>query len=333
MFRLCRGHGFERGPRGSAVYETATHTTTARRVGRLPAGPVAVTVHRYDGGPGPTVYVQAAQHGIELNGPAALRRLHGDLRSASLAGTVVAVPVANPLALDSRSYLTPQAYDARASNLNRAWPGDEDGSLGRRIAARLWELVEDADAVVDLHTGTPDMLEHVRYLDGATRRLAAAFGAPYVLADGDRGEDADGDGSTLRAAAAAAGVPALTAELANSRRVDPTAATNGATGVRNVLRELDVLEPSPADASSPVYLRGDATPTRADESGLFELRPDVAVGETVDAGAELGAVYDPATYERRQTVTAVDGGLIYSLARESTVMAGERLAAVARRVE
>jgi Predicted deacylase len=178
------------------------------------------------------------------------------------------------------------------------------------------------------------MLEHVRYPDGdgAARRLAAAFGAPHLMGDDDRGEDADGDGSTLRAAAAAAGVPALTAELANSRRIDPTAATNGATGVRNVLRELDVLEPSPADTPSPVRLRGDATPTRADESGLFELRPDVAVGETVDAGEELGAVYDPATYERRQQVTAADGGLVYSLARESTVMAGERLAAVARRV-
>jgi len=313
------------------VYETATHTTTARRVGRLPAGPVEVTVHRYDGGPGPTVYVQAAQHGIELNGPAALRRLHDDLRSAPLAGTVVAVPVANPLAFDSRSYLTPQAYDARAPNLNRAWPGDAEGSLGRRVAARLWELVADADAVVDLHTGTSDMLEHVRYLDGddAARRLATAFGAPYVLADADGSEDAGG-GRTLRAAAADAGVPALTAELANSRRVDHAAAANGAAGVRNVLRELDVLEPSPPD-SSPVPLRGDAAPTRADESGLFELRPDVAVGDAVDAGDDLGAVYDPTTYERRQAVTAADGGVAYSLTRESVVMAGERLAAVARR--
>ncbi len=314
------------------MYETATHTTTARRVGCLPAGPVTVTVHRYEGGQGPTVYVQAAQHGIELNGPAALRRLHDDLRSASLAGTVVAVPVANPLAFDSRSYLTPRAYDARAPNLNRAWPGDPDESLGRRIAARLWPLVADADAVVDLHTGTADMLEHVRHLDGdgPARALAEAFGSAHVLADTDRDADTDG-GRTLRAAAADAGTPALTAELANSRRVDRATASNGAAGVRNVLRELDVLEPSPPDTRS-VQLRGGPAPTRADESGLFELRSDVAVGDTVDAGERLGAVYDPTTYERRQTVTAVDGGVAYSLARESAVMAGERLAAVARRV-
>ena len=52
-------------------HERVTHTTTERTLGRLPSGAdVAVTVHRYEGGDGPTVYVQAAQHGIELNGPA-----------------------------------------------------------------------------------------------------------------------------------------------------------------------------------------------------------------------------------------------------------------------
>jgi predicted deacylase len=315
------------------VYETATHTTTDYRVGRLPAGPVEVTVHRYAGGPGPTVYVQAAQHGIELNGPAALRRLHGDLRDAAVAGTVVVVPVANPLALDSRSYLTPQAYDATHPNLNRAWPGDESGSLGQRFAARLWDLVADADAAVDLHTGTPDMLEHVRVLDGddAARTLAEAFGTGYVLVDEDREETA-ADGSTLRAAATAAGVPTVTAELANSRRVDRAAAETGAAGVRNVLRSLDVLDAPVPGSADPTPLRASPDPTRAAESGLFELRPDLSVGDAVEAGEELGAVYAPTTFDRRETVRAAAGGVAYSLARESAVVAGERLAAVARPV-
>jgi predicted deacylase len=314
------------------VHETATHTTTDYRVGRLPTGPVAVTVHRYAGGPGPTVYVQAAQHGIELNGPAALRRLHDDLRTARLAGTVVVVPVANPLALDSRSYLTPQAYDARHPNLNRAWPGDEAGSLGQRVAARLWDLVADADAAVDLHTGTPDMLEHVRVLDGddEARALAEAFGTGYVLVDEDRGDDAGG--STLRAAATAADVPTVTAELSNSRRVDRAAATTGATGVRNVLRALDVLDAPVPESGDPTPLRAVAEHTRATESGLFELRAGLSVGDGVEAGEELGVVYDPTTFERRETVTAAADGVAYSLARESVVVAGERLAAVARRL-
>jgi predicted deacylase len=306
----------------------ATHTTSDYRVGRLPSGPIEVTVHRYEGGPGPRVYVQAAQHGIELNGPAAARRLHDHLLTADLSGTVVVVPVANPLALDHRTYLTPQAYDARNPNLNRAWPGDPDGSLGQRVAARLWELVDGADAVVDLHTGTADMLEHVRYVEGGreARRLATAFGAGHVLADEDRDDDADG--STLRAAAASTGVPALTAELSNSRRVDRSAAETGATGVRNVLRALDVLD-APVPDQTPTRLRGTAEHTRASESGLFELRPDLDVGDTVPTGAELGVVYCPTSYEVRERVTVTEGGVAYSLTRGGLVMAGERLAGVA----
>ncbi len=51
----------------------ATHTATERRLARLPSGSdFPFTVHRYEGSLGPTVYVQAAQHGIELNGIAAL---------------------------------------------------------------------------------------------------------------------------------------------------------------------------------------------------------------------------------------------------------------------
>ncbi|WP_276273222.1 succinylglutamate desuccinylase/aspartoacylase family protein [Haloarcula litorea] len=313
-------------------YEPATHTATDRTLGRLPSGAsVTVTVHRYDGGTGPTVYVQAAQHGIELNGPAALRRLHDRLVDAELAGTVVVVPVVNSLAFDHRSYMTPAEYDVMNPNFNRVWPGDDEGSLQERLAAALWDLVTGADAAVDLHTGTADMLEHVRFRtdDSTARRLGEAFGTEYLLTDAPDGDD---DSGTFRAAAARAGIPAITAELANSRRVAHSAVETGVEGVRNVLREVGVLDGRPTPAPDRTRLRDDPDATVATASGLFEPRPDVAVGDRVAAGEELGAVYCPSSFERRQTVTATDGGVAYSLTRESVVVAGERLASVARPV-
>ncbi|SFR65380.1 succinylglutamate desuccinylase/aspartoacylase family protein [Halogeometricum limi] len=317
------------------VYEPAEHTATERSLGRLSSGTdVSVTVHRYAGGDGPTVYVQAAQHGIELNGPAALRRLHDRLRSTELAGTVVVVPVVNSLAFDHRSYMTPAEYDVMNPNLNRVWPGDENGSLQERIAARLWELAADADAVVDLHTGTPDMLEHARYREGDddARRLAEAFGTAYLLTDGDETPDDEDGPGTFRTATARAGIPAVTAELSNSRTVAHEAAQAGVDGVENVLRELDVLAATPADSPEQTTLRDDAAYTVADESGLFELRRGLTVGDELAEGTELGAIYCPSSFERLQTVTAAEGGVVYSLARESVVVSGERLAAVATRV-
>jgi predicted deacylase len=333
-------------------YAPATHTVTDRRLAGLPSGTaVSVPVHRYRGGDGPTVYVQAAQHGIELNGPAALRRVHERLVGADLAGTVVAVPVANPLAFDHRSYMLPATLDARNPNLNRVWPGDDDGSLQERMAARLWELVTDADAVLDLHTGTADMLEHVRFGadDPAARDLARAFGTAYLLADvddrdenddapdGDDGSDGgSGEGSgldafsgKLRRAAARAGIPAVTAELANSRQVTHDAIETGAAGVRNVLRALDLRPGAPASSPDGRLLRTTPEYTLTSVSGLFELRPGLGVGDRVDDGEELGAVYCPSSFERLETVTAEDGGVAYSLAREAVVVAGERVAALA----
>ena len=214
--------------------ERVTHTATKHRLVRLPSGSdVSVTVHRYKGSPGPTVYVQAAQHGIELNGTAALRHLHDYLTSTEIAGTVLVVPIANPRAFDHRSYVTPQALDAVNPNMNRIWPGDDDGTLQERSARRLWCLVEGADAVIDLHTGTADMLEHVRFQDDNSEALAKAFGSEYLLADAAEENPSDRDfRGKLRMAAERAGIPAITPELSNSRRVDHSAVQRGVVGIR-----------------------------------------------------------------------------------------------------
>ena len=313
-------------------YTSVTHTTTDRQLGRLPSGrDVSVTVHRYVGGPGPTVYIQAAQHGIELNGPAALRRLHDHLAEAAIAGTVIVVPVVNQLAFDHRSYMTPGEYDVMNPNLNRVWPGDASGSLQEQFAARLWELVTEADAAVDLHTGTADMLEHVRCRAGdpAAERLAEAFGTSYRLTDGHEDASDDGSGGTFRAAASAAGIPVITAELSNSRRIAQDAVAAGVDGIRNLLRERAVLPAEPEPRAEQTVLRNDAEAVTASESGLFECRPDIAVGDTVDAGERLGTVYEPASFEQQQVVSATERGVVFSLARESVVVKGERLAGIA----
>ncbi|ELY62907.1 succinylglutamate desuccinylase/aspartoacylase family protein [Natrinema versiforme] len=307
-----------------------THTATERRLVRLPSGSdVSVTVHRYEGGPGPTVYVQAAQHGIELNGTAALRRLHDHLLSTEIAGTVLVVPIANPRAFDHRSYVTPQALDAVNSNMNRVWPGNEEGTLQERAARRLWCLFEDADAVIDLHTGAADMLEHVRFHDDS-KALAAAFDTEHLLVDTLEEDAADRYFSgKLRTAAARAGIPAITPELSNSRQVDHSAVQRGVAGIRNVLREMNVLDGEPDTPSTRTVFRSAGDCIRAEESGFFEPNPDIEVGDRVSPETALGAVYNPSTFEELQTVTARERGIVYSLTRESVVAAGEKLADIA----
>ena len=86
------------------------HSAERIPLARLLSGvELETTIHTYDGAEdGPTLYVQAAQHGREINGSEVLRRFHEEIETENLAGRIVAVPVADPLTFDRVSYTTPE---------------------------------------------------------------------------------------------------------------------------------------------------------------------------------------------------------------------------------
>ncbi len=323
--------------RGTTDMTDGAHTAERVTLARLPSGvALTTTVHTYRGAePGPTLYVQAAQHGREINGTEVLRRFHERLPLESLSGTVIAVPVANPLTFDRVSYTTPKQLDSVHPNMNRIWPGDAEGSLHQRLAARLWEYVTAADAVVDLHTGSPDMLPHVVYREGdeRSRGLAAAFGTDLLLAEG-AGEDAPdewhrrGFEGKLRVAAAEAGIPSITPELAHNKQILEDVVETGVTGLVDVCRHLDAL-PGAVPERDQRSARNHLGQVSAADAGLFRPTPGLAVGDEVAEGAPIGTVYDPTTYDALQEARTDRGGLLYALTREATVTAGDQLASVA----
>ncbi len=317
--------------------DTGSHRAERVTLARLPSGvPIETTVHVYDGfADGPTVYVQAAQHGREVNGTETLRRLHDRLDPDRLSGRVIAVPVADPLTFDRVSYTTPERLDSVNPNMNRVWPGDADGTLHERMAARLWTYAGQADAVVDLHTGSPDMLSHVVFMEdhAESRRLAEAFGTDLLLSEqaGDAAPDAwrsRGFDGKFRVAAAREGIPAITPELAHNKQIVEDAVETGVEGCLNVLRELDCLSGTPAGGDY-TLARNHLGSVDATASGLFRPAPARTVGERISEGTALGHVYDATTYEPLQDVRATRSGVLYALTKEATVKAGDRLASVA----
>ena len=303
---------------------------------RLPSGVrIETTVHRYGPAAGPTLYVQAAQHGREVNGCEVLRRFHERLDHGALDGRVVAVPVADPLTFDRVSYTTPERLDSVNPNMNRVWPGDESGSLHERMAARLWREARGADALVDLHTGGADMLSHVVFMegDGRSRELAEAFGTSLLLgepADDDEPtewSDRDFDGK-LRVAASDAGIPAITPELAHNKHLVEPAIETGVEGLFDACRAFGLLEGEPTPTEQ-TLARNHLGSVSAVDSGLFRPHPEREVGQSVAAGDPLGTLYDPTSYEVLQEARVEDDGVLYALTREATVTAGESLGNVA----
>lgn len=315
-----------------------SYTSNRITLARLPSGTsVETTIHTYEGcKAGPTLYVQAAQHGREINGTEVLRRFHKAVNLSELRGTVVAVPVANPLTFDRVSYTTPERLDSVNSNMNRVWPGDFDGSLHERMAARLWDYASESDAIIDLHTGSPDMLTHVVFTENhaTSQALAEAFGTDLLLGE-PAGKNADTEwyernfGGKLRVAAATEDIPTITPELAHNKQFVEPAIKNGLRGLFNCLQKLDMLAGEPKPNGDAVLARNHLGRVQAVDSGLFHTEEMVNLGEYVTAGTTIGKLYDPTTYDVLQEVEADRDGLLYSIAKEATVVAGDTLLNVA----
>jgi predicted deacylase len=98
---------------------------------------------------GSTVTVISTIHGLEIAGIEVIRRvLREQIDLSNLAGTIIAVPVGNPLAFRHLSYVTPQ-YDF--SNMQGSFPGSPKSSTTARITHQISELVLKSDYFIDLH--------------------------------------------------------------------------------------------------------------------------------------------------------------------------------------
>lgn len=101
--------------------------------------------------PGRTLVVTAGVHGCEYVGVQALRILSQELVPDAMTGNIILLPLANPYGFYAGAK---RVIPEDGVNLNGAFPGDKNGSLGQRLAFALEDaLYPVADFLVDLHSG------------------------------------------------------------------------------------------------------------------------------------------------------------------------------------
>lgn len=299
-----------------------------RRTIELPVGvlanhiPVTLPVHVVHGRkPGPAVFLSAAIHGDEIVGVEIVRRVLRARGLSRLRGTLLAIPIVNAFGFLSRSRYLPDRRD-----LNRCFPGSEDGSLGAQLAHLFMrEIVHRCQYGIDLHSAAihRSNLPQLRadFSDLEMRRLARAFGVPVIVHATLR------DGS-LRQAACDAGVKVLLFEAGEALRFHTLAIRVGERGVLRVLHRLGMIgrrlniDPltRPVQASSSYWVR-------APIGGVF--RHKRRLGDTVTAGQPLGVVSDPFG-EVTVKVSARDGGLIIGQSVLPVINRGDALFHIAR---
>lgn len=264
--------------------------------------------------PGPTLCVTAGIHGDELNGVEIARRVYAGVTGAELAGMLVVMPALNIQGLRNGSRYLPDRRD-----LNRAFPGNPNGSLAARIAHSLHsKVVRHCGALIDLHTGSASRtnLPQIRTDLGSPESLAMArsFGVGVVL-------HGRGPKGSLRREALDAGVPAVIYEAGEPLRFQEPEIARGVRGVRNVMADLGMLDEETTGAGSQVYRR--TTWVRAgDASGIFLSA--VGPGDQVAEGDTLGTVTDPRTDEVT-TIQAPRPGRVIGMAVPQFVLPGYAL--------
>ncbi len=103
--------------------------------------------------PGSKLYVGSTIHGNELTGIEVIRRILEQIEPGNLSGTLIALPVQNPLAFRASTRMTfLEDIDA-----NRTFPGKADGGTSERISYILLKIASKSDAVIDLHCGFPNI--------------------------------------------------------------------------------------------------------------------------------------------------------------------------------
>ena len=261
------------------------------------------------GADGPLLTVISGVHGCEYASMAAVRRWTRSLESRELRGRVRAVPVLN---LPSFRARTPFVVPDDGKNLNRCFPGDASGTLADRLAyAAFHQLITGSDALIDAHCG--DMVEALEpfalYETGPAEarasEIATAYGLPYVIRQ-EPGPDR-AVGGTTSSAAAAIGIPAITAESGECGLVQEEAVAAHVRGLDRVLATLGMTDsPAAADGEPPTYLTRFIW-LRCDDAGWWE--PAVRTGEHVAEGQVLGTVSTLDGGQVMQTITAPSDGV------------------------
>jgi predicted deacylase len=253
-------------------------------------------LHRLEGSaPGPVVGLSAVVHGDEPLTNEIIRRVLTEVEPSALRGTILAVPVANPLAFEALTRHTP----IDQLDMNRNFPGNPSGWLSEQVAHVLaTRFVAQLDVHVDLHTGGVFPTVDYVYLFDRSRELSLAFGSRYLF------EPATPYQGTFAVPAASKGIPFFTAEVGGGSFLDAHYIEHGVRGIMNVLRQLGMLDGAVERPAEQTIVTEMAV-IRPRVGGVLypELGLDM-LGQEVAGGTLLGRVVSPYTFETLEEIRA-----------------------------
>ncbi len=272
--------------------------------------------------PGPTLCMTSTIHGDEINGIEIIRRVFKALDVQLMHGTVIGVPIVN---LDG--FLRSTRYLSDRSDLNRFFPGAENGSTAQRVAYHLFnDIIIHCDALVDLHTGSlhrinmPQVRANIK-LNSIKEIIDGLSDLTIIHSKGNPG--------MLRNAANDIGIPAVTVEVGGPFLFDKegveatTESINNLIAYMKITRKFTFFPQAKATFNTSTWVRSDF-------AGIYIS--DLKVGSSVAKGDIIGRVADPISNKEDVVASPFEGKLI-GLASDQFIHTGFAVAHIAYQID
>jgi predicted deacylase len=251
--------------------------------------------------PGPTLGLLATTHGDEVAPIEIIRRALDAVDPRALRGNLVAMPVANPIALEWGTRNTPTDM----LNLNRSFPGNPIGYFSEQLAVVLARYVENLDCLVDYHSGGADCA--ISYVFATTTgnpyadrvlELSKVYGLGIVY-------EGPWFGGTISEYAKSVNIPAVIVEAGGGLATEARILDDAVRGVSNLMKRLGMLDGRPVLPREQLLVHRRPPNPRPRFGGLFypELGLDM-LGKVVPGGTVLARIRHPFTFEEIEQITA-----------------------------
>lgn len=272
-------------------------------------------------------------HGDELEGQYVCyelqRRINEDFES--LKGIVDIYPAMNPLGIDSIERGIP-AFDL---DMNRLFPGNEDGNMTEYLAAEIIKDVSGSDLVMDIHASNIYLTEipQIRINELNEKELvplAQKSNVDFIWVHG---------ASTVLEATFAyslnsTGTTCLVVEMGVGMRITKAYGDQLVDGIFNLMKEIGIWNGKTTEVRKPIISKNpdDVCFLNASTGGLFvpavkhwqKLKKGDLIGQIIDplSGAVLDDIYSPVNgilFTIRDYPIVDEGSLLGRLLREEVL--------------
>ena len=276
---------------------------------------------------GPVVWITACGHGDEVGGIIIVHEIFKKLRAGLLRGTVHAFPLMNPMGLDTTS----RNITISREDLNRLFPGNEQGTLGERIAQLIFKNITATrpSLVLDLHN---DWIKSMPYIvidteppegSGDSYEQSVQFSRQAGLCCIRETEALK---NTLTYTLMQHGIPALTLEMGEPYIVNEENIKYGVQSIWNMLANLGMVAeqdkpfiyPMPPRYREGMILNYSDKPYST-QSGIVRFL--VAVGSLVKAGQPIARIVN-AFGKHLETMRALEDAIVLGHSDSSVVFPG-----------